>query len=157
MNYQYKWNEWQIKSTHTIIYILIMRTQNSYNCCIISRLSSEFPRGLTEKKKKGKNKRFLFNYLIWTHYLRPGTDDTGEPSFWTHVTCGVGFPCAEHDICEPVSLLNSNLDNGSCRNNGAWPPLSSIDANITYNNSANWKCYHLFDFVCCCWKIALIK
>lgn len=60
-------------------------------------------------------------------YLNPGTVVTGEPSFSTHETVGTGLPCAEHDICDPLSLLNVNLDTGSCKNNGAWP-LSIIDA-----------------------------
>lgn len=63
-------------------------------------------------------------------YLKPGMVVTGEPSFWAHETLGAGLPCAEHDICDPLSLLNINLDNGSCKNNGAWP-LSIMDANVT--------------------------
>lgn len=41
------------------------------------------------------------------NYLNPGTDVTMEPSFDSHVTDGWGFPCAEQDTWEPVSLLNT--------------------------------------------------
>lgn len=73
----------------------------------------------------------LRNFVKMLFYLKPCTVDTNEPSFCTQVTRGFGFPCAEHDICDPVSLLNTNRDNGSCKNSGAWSPLSIIDANVT--------------------------
>lgn len=61
-------------------------------------------------------------------YLKPSTDEIGEPSFCTQVTVGVGVPCAEHDICEPLSLLNTSSEIGSWRNSGACTPLSASDA-----------------------------
>jgi hypothetical protein len=47
------------------------------------------------------------------NYLKPGTEFTVEPSLNSHVTNGVGLPCAAHDTFEPVSLLNVSRDEGS--------------------------------------------
>lgn len=46
-------------------------------------------------------------------YLKPSTDEIGEPSFCTQVTVGAGVPCAVHDIREPLSLLNTSSEIGS--------------------------------------------
>lgn len=63
-------------------------------------------------------------------YLSPGTGLTIAPSFVTHVTVGDGEPCAEHDICDPLSLLNIKRDIGSCRNIGACWPSSISEASV---------------------------
>lgn len=64
-------------------------------------------------------------------YLKPSTDVIGEPSFCTQINSGGGVPCAVHDICDPLSLLNINSEIGSWRNSGACTPLSASDATVT--------------------------
>lgn len=73
--------------------------------------------------------------LYSKNYLNPGTELTTDPSCNTHVTIGLGFPCAEHEICDPLSLLNLSLDKGSCKKIGAWIPLSIRDATVRYIKS----------------------
>lgn len=79
-------------------------------------------------------------------YLSPGTAVTIEPSLSTHSNVGGGLPIAEHETCEPLSLLNNNFDGGSWINDGACRLPSNIpwvDDNAGNQNTVNaYEFYH---------------
>lgn len=69
-------------------------------------------------------------------YLNPGTVLKMLPSLVNHVINGIGFPCAMHEIFDPVLLLKMTCDGGSCTNEGIcckfpacrlWSPLTITD------------------------------
>lgn len=79
------------------------------------------------------------------NYLSPGTEIIVDPSCKTHETTGLGFPCAEHEIWLPLSLLKVSLDKGSCKKIGAWTLLSIRDAAVRHIRSESLNYFYDYD------------